>query len=206
MDNRRLVILDYGVGNLRNLERAFAHVGAAAEISDDPAVVRRATHLILPGVGAFGAAMEELQARRLDGVVQEVVRAGRLLLGVCVGFQMLFEASQEFGRRAGLGLLAGEVTRFPPDIRPVPHVGWNQVAQTRAHPLWRDIPDETFFYFVHSYRPASARPETVIGTTEYGLRYASAAARDNVMGVQFHPEKSHRAGLQLLKNFAALTA
>ncbi|OYT70372.1 MAG: imidazole glycerol phosphate synthase subunit HisH [Chloracidobacterium sp. CP2_5A] len=202
----RLVILDYGVGNLRNLERAFARVGVAAEISDDPAVVRRATHLVLPGVGAFGAAMEELRARRLDGVVQEVARAGLPVLGVCVGFQMLFEASHEFGRHAGLGLLAGEVTRFPADIRPVPHVGWNQVAQTQAHPLWKDIPDETFFYFVHSYHAASVRPETVIGTTDYGLRYASAAARDNVLGVQFHPEKSQRAGLQLLRNFAALGA
>lgn len=205
MSLRRLVILDYGVGNLRNLERAFAHVGAAAEISGDPAVARRATHLVLPGVGAFGAAMDELRARRLDDVVRDAARAGAPLLGVCVGFQMLFERSDEFGRHDGLGLVAGEVTRFPSAVRPVPHVGWNQVTQTQAHPLWRDIPDEAFFYFVHSYHATAVQPEAVLGTTDYGLRYVSAVAYGNVMGVQFHPEKSHRVGLQLLRNFAGLS-
>ncbi|MCS7078658.1 MAG: imidazole glycerol phosphate synthase subunit HisH [Chloracidobacterium sp.] len=199
----RLVILDYGVGNLRNLERAFAQVGVMADISSEPAAARRATHVVLPGVGAFGAAMAELRARRLDGVIQDAARAGIPVLGVCVGFQMLFEASQEFGRHAGLGLLPGEIVRFPPDVRPVPHVGWNQVTQTQAHPLWQGIPDKAFFYFVHSYHAASVRPETVIGTTYYGLHYASAVACANVMGVQFHPEKSHRVGLRLLQNFAA---
>ncbi len=204
MTTHRLVILDYGVGNLRNLERAFAHVGVSAEISPKPATVRRASHLVLPGVGAFGAAMAELRARHLDEVVWDVVRAGIPLLGVCVGFQMLFETGYEFGQQAGLGLLAGEVIRFSADVRPVPHVGWNQVKQTQAHPLWDGIADEAFFYFVHSYHATSVSSEAVIGTTEYGLHYVSAVAQGNVMGVQFHPEKSHRVGLQLLRNFAAL--
>lgn len=204
MRNHRLVILDYGVGNLRNLERAFAHVGVPAEISSDPNVVCQATHLVLPGVGAFGAAVAELRSRKLEPVVWSVVQAGVPLLGVCVGFQMLFETGHEFGRHAGLGLLGGEVVRFPPDIRPVPHVGWNQVIQTQSHPLWKDIPDRAFFYFVHSYYAAPSVPNDVLGVTDYGLRYASVVARDNVMGVQFHPEKSHQVGLRLLHNFASL--
>ncbi len=204
MRNHQLVILDYGVGNLRNLERAFAHLGIAARISSDPEVVHRATHLVLPGVGAFGAAMDELRSRGLEPVVWSVARSGVPLLGVCVGFQMLFETGHEFGRHAGLGLLAGEVLRFPADVRPVPHVGWNQVIQTQAHPLWKDIPDGAFFYFVHSYYAAPQVPEQILGSTDYGLRYTSAVVRDNVMGVQFHPEKSHQVGLRLLHNFASL--
>ncbi|QUW00191.1 imidazole glycerol phosphate synthase subunit HisH [Chloracidobacterium sp. MS 40/45] len=204
MRNHRLVILDYGVGNLRNLERAFAHLGIAARISSDPEVVHQATHLVLPGVGAFGAAMDELRSRGLEPVVRSVAQSGVPLLGVCVGFQMLFETGHEFGRHAGLGLLAGEVLRFPAEVRPVPHVGWNQVIQTQTHPLWKDIPDGAFFYFVHSYYAAPQVAEQVLGGTDYGVRYASAVARDNVMGVQFHPEKSHQVGLRLLHNFASL--
>ncbi|MFQ3581585.1 MAG: imidazole glycerol phosphate synthase subunit HisH [Chloracidobacterium sp.] len=204
MPTRNLIILDYGVGNLRNLERAFAQVGVTAQISSDPAVAHEATHLVLPGVGAFGAAVDELRARRLDDLLQVAVRKGTWLLGVCVGFQMLFETSYEFGRHAGLGFLVGDIIRFPSDVRPVPHVGWNQVEQAHPHPLWKDIPDGAFFYFVHSYHAAATDPEAVIGVTAYGLSYASAVARDNIMGVQFHPEKSHRVGLQLLRNFASL--
>jgi glutamine amidotransferase len=204
MRNHRLVILDYGVGNLRNLERAFAHLGLTARISSDPEVVHQATHLVLPGVGAFGAAMDELRSRGLEPVVRSVAQSGVPLLGVCVGFQMLFETGHEFGRHAGLGLLAGEVLRFPAEVRPVPHVGWNQVIQTQTHPLWKDIPDGAFFYFVHSYYAAPQVAEQVLGGTDYGVRYASAVARDNVMGVQFHPEKSHQVGLRLLHNFASL--
>jgi glutamine amidotransferase len=204
MRNPRLVILDYGVGNLRNLERAFAHLGIAARISSDPEVVYQATHLVLPGVGAFGAAMDELRLRGLEPVVRSVSRSGVPLLGVCVGFQMLFETGHEFGRHAGLGLLEGEVLRFPAEVRPVPHVGWNQVIQTQAHPLWKDIPDGAFFYFVHSYYAAPRVSGQVLGATDYGLRYASVVAYDNIMGVQFHPEKSHQVGLRLLHNFASL--
>ena len=204
MRNPRLVILDYGVGNLRNLERAFAHLGIAARISSDPEVVCQATHLVLPGVGAFGAAMEELRSRGLEPVVRSVAQTGVPLLGVCVGFQMLFETGHEFGRHAGLGLLGGEVLRFPAEVRPVPHVGWNQVIQTQAHPLWKDIPDGAFFYFVHSYYAAPQVAAQVLGSTDYGVRYASAVARDNIMGVQFHPEKSHQVGLRLLHNFASM--
>ncbi|MGQ9897337.1 MAG: imidazole glycerol phosphate synthase subunit HisH [Acidobacteriota bacterium] len=204
MRNHWLVILDYGVGNLRNLERAFNHLGLVAQVSSDPDVVHQATHLVLPGVGAFGAAMDELRRRGLDVVVRSVAQAGVPLLGVCVGFQLLFETGQEFGRHAGLGLLGGEVVRFPANVRPVPHVGWNQVIQAQAHPLWKDIPDGAFFYFVHSYYAAPRLPNHVLGVTDYGVRYTSAVAYDNIMGVQFHPEKSHQVGLRLLYNFAYL--
>ncbi len=204
MRNRRLVLLDYGVGNLRSLERAFAYLGVTARISSDPDVICQATHLVLPGVGAFGAAIHELRARGLEPVVRSVAQAGVPLLGVCVGFQLLFETGHEFGCHAGLGLLDGEVLRFPAEVRPVPHVGWNQVFQAQSHPLWKDIPDGAFFYFVHSYYAAPRVVAHVLGKTDYGICYASAAARNNVMGVQFHPEKSHRVGLRLLHNFASL--
>lgn len=197
-----LAIIDYGVGNLRNIERAFAHVDVEARITSDPDELRRATRLVLPGVGAFGAAVDELHRRKLDTLVLDAASTGTPILGICVGFQMLFEEGHEFGVHRGLGLLPGRIVKFPESNLPVPQTGWNQVAQTQAHPLMRDIPDGAFFYFVHSYHADSAAPDTVVGTTEYGFEYPTVCARDNVMGVQFHPEKSQTAGLRLLKNFA----
>lgn len=200
----RVAIIDYGVGNLRSVEKAFAATGCEAVVSDDERVLRDAERLVLPGVGAFGACMRELEARGFDRVVRERVAAGTPLLGVCVGMQMLFEESEEFGLRPGLGFLRGRVRRFAPGLH-VPQVGWNQVRrkQTSAHPLLKNIEDDSFFYFVHSFYCEPADDAVVMGETDYGVSYASVVGSENVCGVQFHPEKSQTAGLQLLKNFAA---
>ncbi|MEJ7615753.1 MAG: imidazole glycerol phosphate synthase subunit HisH [Pyrinomonadaceae bacterium] len=199
----RVAIIDYGVGNLRSVEKAFAATGCEAVVSDDERVLRDAERLVLPGVGAFGACMRELEARGFDRVVRERVAAGTPLLGVCVGMQMLFEESEEFGLRPGLGFLRGRVRRFAPGLH-VPQVGWNQARrkQTSAHPLLKNIEDDSFFYFVHSFYCEPADDAVVIGETDYGVSYASVVGSENVCGVQFHPEKSQTAGLQLLKNFA----
>jgi glutamine amidotransferase len=197
----KVAIIDYGVGNLRSVEKAFAVDGGSAVVSSDEKILREAERLVLPGVGAFGACMKALSERGFDTLVRERVAKGTPLLGVCVGMQMLFEESDEFGTTAGLGLLRGRVRRFAGDLI-VPQVGWNQISQRSAHPLFAGIADQTFFYFVHSYYCESDNPAIVIGETEYGATYASVVARGNVCGVQFHPEKSQTAGLRLLSNFA----
>ncbi|MDQ3667886.1 MAG: imidazole glycerol phosphate synthase subunit HisH [Acidobacteriota bacterium] len=197
----RIAIIDYGVGNLRSVEKAFAAVGAQAVISSDENILQQAGALVLPGVGAFGACMKALSARGFDELVRERVAKGTPLLGVCVGMQMLFEESEEFGKTFGLGLLRGRVRRFAIDLV-VPQVGWNQVWQQGMHPLLAGIADNAFFYFVHSYFCEADDPSVVLGETDYGATYASVVAQGNVCGVQFHPEKSQSAGLRLLANFA----
>jgi glutamine amidotransferase len=197
-----VVIIDYGVGNLRSVEKAFQAGGAEAVVSGDERVLRAAGRLVLPGVGAFRACMTALAERGFDQLVRERVAEGTPLLGVCVGMQMLFEESEEFGPSPGLGLLRGRVRRFPATLR-VPQVGWNQVSWRRAHPLAEAIEDGSFFYFVHSFYCDAADAADALGVTEYGASYPSVVARGNVCGVQFHPEKSQAAGLRLLRNFAA---
>ncbi|MFN2416824.1 MAG: imidazole glycerol phosphate synthase subunit HisH [Pyrinomonadaceae bacterium] len=196
-----VAIIDYGVGNLRSVEKAFRAGGVDAHVSSDEGVLRAAERLVLPGVGAFRACMEALGARGFDRLVRERVAEGTPLLGVCVGMQMLFEESEEFGVTRGLGFLRGRVRHFPENLR-VPQVGWNQVAWRKAHPLASGVGDGTFFYFVHSFYCDAGDDAAVVGETEYGLTYASVVARGNVCGVQFHPEKSQAAGLRLLNNFA----
>jgi glutamine amidotransferase len=197
----QVAIIDYGVGNLRSVEKAFVATGVDAIVTGDERELRAADRLVLPGVGAFAACMSALCQRGFDRLVSEKAAAGTPLLGVCVGMQMLFEESEEFGRTAGLGLLRGRVRRFSDQLL-VPQVGWNQIKQQSAHPLFRDVSDEAFFYFVHSYYCEPAQTEIAIGETEYGVNYASVVARDNLAGVQFHPEKSQAVGLKLLHNFA----
>lgn len=197
----KIAIIDYGVGNLRSVEKAFAAMGCDASVSSDERVLRLAERLVLPGVGAFAACMKALTERGFDQLVRERVAGGTPLLGVCVGMQMLFEESEEFGPSTGLGLLRGRVRRFSDDLV-VPHVGWNQIRQRLAHPLFQGIADEAFFYFVHSYYCEPAESRIVLGETDYGVTYASVVGQDNVFGVQFHPEKSQAAGLRLLANFA----
>ncbi len=199
-----IAIIDYGVGNLRSLEKAFAATGTQAVVSYDAYVLSKANALVLPGVGAFGACMKALSERGFDRLIVERVAEGTPLLGVCVGMQLLFEESEEFGRTLGLGLLSGKVQRFAGDL-PVPHVGWNQVHQKRAHPLMSGINDNSFFYFVHSYYCAADEPDVVLGETDYIKNYASIVAQGNVAGVQFHPEKSQVNGLKLLSNFAQMS-
>ncbi|HVG38149.1 MAG TPA: imidazole glycerol phosphate synthase subunit HisH [Pyrinomonadaceae bacterium] len=202
----RVAIIDYGVGNLRSVEKAFAAAGVEAEVTANEQTLRKAERLVLPGVGAFGACMRELKAHGFEELVRERVANETPLLGVCVGMQMLFEESEEFGRTEGLGFLPGRVRRFNHDLH-VPQVGWNGVrrrADFAPHPLLSGIADNEFFYFVHSYYCEEKSPETVVGQTEYGLTYPSIVARGSLCGVQFHPEKSQAAGLRLLKNFAEL--
>ena len=197
----QVAIIDYGVGNLRSVEKAFAANGCAAVVSSDEKVLRHAERLVLPGVGAFGACMNKLVARGFDELVRERVAEGTPLLGVCVGMQMLFEESEEFGASRGLGFLRGRVRRFSADLV-VPQVGWNQVRQENSNPLFQGIKDSAFFYFVHSYYCEPADKEVIAGETDYGVAYASVVARDNFFGVQFHPEKSQKDGLRMLANFA----
>jgi glutamine amidotransferase len=198
-----IAIIDYGVGNLRSVEKAFEATGCRAIVTGEESELRRAEKLILPGVGAFRACMDALERRGLDALVRERVADGTPVLGVCVGMQMLFEESEEFGRAKGLGFLRGSVRRFSADLL-VPQVGWNQIEKRAAHPLVDGIEDGAFFYFVHSFFCDAADPSDVVCATEYGTRYASIVARGNVSGVQFHPEKSQAAGLRLLHNFATL--
>ena len=196
-----VAIIDYGVGNLRSVEKAFAAMDCEAVISSDESVLRKAERLVLPGVGAFGACMKALKGRGFDRLVQERASEGTPLLGVCVGMQLLFDESVEFGSTRGLGLLRGSVRRFSGDLV-VPHVGWNRIQQTRSHQLFEGVDEGAFCYFVHSFYCEPVDQKVVVGETEYGVRYASVVAEGNVCGVQFHPEKSQEVGLRMLKNFA----
>ena len=196
-----VAIIDYGVGNLRSVEKALNAANCSAIVTSDEQVLLKADALVLPGVGAFRSCMQGLHSRGFDELVCQRVAEGVHLLGVCVGMQMLFEESEEFGNSKGLGLLRGGVRRFGNDLR-VPHVGWNQVRQNARHPLLSGIDNGAFFYFVHSYYCDSPDDECVIGETDYGESYASVVARGRVCGVQFHPEKSQLSGLRLLENFA----
>jgi len=197
----RVAIIDYGVGNLRSVEKAFAATGCEAIVTDNESELRNAERLVLPGVGAFAACMKALCERGFDSLVRERVNAGTPLLGVCVGMQMLFEESDEFGSTPGLGFLSGRVQRFD-EALVVPQVGWNRIQQRRSHALFEDIPDDSFFYFVHSYYCRPVDESVVLGETDYGVKYASIIAQGKLCGVQFHPEKSQTVGLRLLQNFA----
>jgi len=199
----RIAIIDYGVGNLRSVEKAFTSQDIEAVVTSDENVLRAADKLVLPGVGAFKACMDGLRARGFDALVLEAARAGKPIIGLCVGLQMMFEEGHEFGVHRGLGLMPGRIVKFPEKLR-VPHIGWNQVAFKRDHPVFRGLPSQTFFYFVHSYYVETTDASCVLGETDYGMRYASICGRDNVVGVQFHPEKSQTAGLALLRNFAEI--
>ena len=197
----QVVIIDYGVGNLRSVEKAFAATGCEAIVSAEENELRRAERLVLPGVGAFGACMKALTERGFDRLVVEKSREGTPLLGVCVGMQLLFDESDEFGSTKGLGLLRGRVRRFENNLV-VPHVGWNRIHQKQQHGLFDGIADGSFCYFVHSFYCDPADDNVVAAETEYGSRYASVVAHRNICGVQFHPEKSQDVGLRMLKNFS----
>jgi imidazole glycerol-phosphate synthase subunit HisH len=198
-----LVIVDYGVGNLRSVQKALERVGAEAVVSGDPGSLDAARGVILPGVGAFGDGMAQLRARGLVEPVLRQVEVGKPLLGICLGMQLLFEESEEMGRHTGLGLLPGRVVRFAEGDLKVPHIGWNQL-QVRQDPLLAGFANGSYAYFVHSYYVAPAEAEDVLATTEYGLQFAAVVGRDQVWGAQFHPEKSQEVGLRLLQNFAGL--
>ncbi len=202
----RICVLDYGMGNLRSVEKALERVGAEAVITADAESVREADGLVLPGVGAFAKAMERVREIQLDRLIAERVDAGTPVLGICLGFQLLFESSTELGGAAGLGLIEGEVTGLEAPGLKVPHIGWEPVRWSRPSELTEGIEDGTPFYFVHSFAPRLGRGSDLLGTAEHGERFACAIARPPVYGVQFHPEKSSAAGLRLLENFARLAA
>ncbi|WP_022835582.1 imidazole glycerol phosphate synthase subunit HisH [Salisaeta longa] len=205
-----VTIIDYGIGNLRSIEKALERVGASVTRTDDPAAIAAADRLVLPGVGAFGACADAIRSRGLEAPLQEAVGRGTPLLGVCVGMQLLFDVGLEHGTHEGLGLLPGRVVHFhkapagEADALKVPHMGWNQLAIRRATPLTRDLGDAPYVYFVHSYHAVADSPRDVVATATYGHAFPAIVQRDNVYGVQFHPEKSQLPGLRILQNFATL--
>lgn len=197
-------IIDYGLGNLTSVAGAVEKLGFEPRISADLEVLARADKLILPGVGAFGDGMQNLHDRGLVAPLTEMVQGGgKPVLGICLGFQLLALESEEFGTHEGLGWITARVRRLQPDdaeLR-IPHVGWNELHQVRECVLFEEVPDEALFYYVHSFRLDPVTPDMVVGVTDYGGRIVAAVQRDTIYGVQFHPEKSQRYGLRLLRNF-----
>jgi len=203
-----ITIVDYGLGNLHSAQKAFAHVGIEAELTSDPARIRDAAGVVLPGVGAYGDCLRGLEEKDLVEPVLEAAHSGRPFLGICIGFQLLFEGSDEGGVDGGLGLFRGRIRRFPDAAATglkVPHMGWNQirVPQGADCPLL-ETGDAPFVYFVHSYYAAPEDPAIVLAECEYGLRFPAIVGRDNVFACQFHPEKSQQAGLEVLRKFGNL--
>lgn len=196
-----ICVLDYGMGNLRSVEKAFVFLGHPCKVIDRGENASKMSGLVLPGVGSFGRAMQELERRGFIELILDTVSRGIPLLGICLGFQLLFEESEESPGIRGLCLMAGKVKRIEDSVK-VPHMGWNDVRWTRSHPVLEGVKSGSFFYFVHSYHPLPVRQEAILGMTYYGGEFVSAIAHDNVVGFQFHPEKSSSAGLKLLDNFA----
>ncbi len=206
----RIALVDYGAGNIRSVAKALERSALTPVVTADPKVVQAADGVLLPGVGAFKDAVCSLEDAGLADAIRKVTDHGRPYLGLCFGLQLLFEEGEEHGRTRGLGVFRGRVTRFPDAVRDeqapgaplrplrVPHIGWNEVRYAGSHPMIERLPKSDVYYFVHSYRPEPTDPEHVVGWTDYGGRFASAVARDNVFAVQFHPEKSQAAGKRLL--------
>jgi glutamine amidotransferase len=203
-----IAIVDYRAGNLTSVARALQYLNVPCVITDRAEELRRADRVIFPGVGAAGEAMRNIEKKGLAGCIREVYEAGTPLLGICLGTQVIFEYSEEDSRTTCLGIIPGGVKRFPEgmmekgDPLKIPHMGWNRVAFKGSHPLFAGIPGNAEFYFVHSYYPAPSESFDVAGETDYGIRFASAVARRNLVAVQFHPEKSGRFGLKILENFS----
>ena len=204
-----IAIIDYNIGNVRSVqkavERAISEAGSAQTVTltADPRTILDAGGVILPGVGAFGACITNLAKVQLSSVVKEVAVEGTPLLGICVGMQMLFEASEEMGEWPGLGLLPGRVRKFETKLR-VPQIGWNQLHSQRPDPLLAGVPDGSYAYFVHSYYCDAADPADVLATTDYDIEYPSVVQRNNIWGIQCHPEKSQQVGLRVLRNFIGI--
>jgi imidazole glycerol-phosphate synthase subunit HisH len=200
----RIAILDYGMGNLRSVEKAFEHVGASAVVTHDHDEIREAAGIVLPGVGAFPKAMQSIRGLGLDELIAERLAAGVPMLGICLGMQLLFERSVELGGADGLGLLTGEVRPLDAPGLKIPQIGWNAVSWRRASRLCAGLPDPCGFYHVHSFAPLPGDDGDTLATADYGTAFVTAVEREPVYGVQFHPEKSGPAGLRLLDNFTAI--
>jgi glutamine amidotransferase len=202
-----VAIIDYNMGNLASVRNALAKIGADSEVVSDPDALERYDRALLPGVGAFGDAMAHLRADGMDEAVKSFARSGKPMLGICLGMQLLFDRSLEFGEHEGLGLIPGEVVPFDEKMfqtpHKVPHMGWNELFVQKETRLFKWLPKDFYLYFVHSYHAVTA-DRYVIGRTWYGYEFTSAVARDNVMGIQPHPEKSHKNGLRILENFMEL--
>ena len=202
-----IAIVDYNMGNLASVQNAFAKLGKDTVVENDPSKFKNYDKLILPGVGAFGDAMEHLRERNMIEALKEYADSGKYMLGICLGMQLLFESSEEFGTHEGLGLIKGDVkafdsTKFEENLK-VPHMGWNRMF-TKEHPLFENLDEEHYLYFVHTYHVNCANEEDIIGRTNYGYEFTSAVACGNVFGIQPHPEKSHKNGLHILENFINL--
>ncbi|MEK9163086.1 MAG: imidazole glycerol phosphate synthase subunit HisH [Chloroflexota bacterium] len=196
-------LIDYGIGNLRSVQKALEHVGAQVMLTDDPKIILSAEKVVLPGVGAFGDGMKGLRARNLVEVVKEVAARGTPLLGICVGMQVMFESSDEMGEHDGLGILTGDVTRFKMTDLKIPQTGWNQIEPCKESILFHNLPQGSFAYFNHSYY-CVAQEEDTLATTDYGGAYSSIVGKGRVYGIQCHPEKSQSVGLTLLRNFVEI--
>jgi len=207
---RPIAIIDYGMGNLRSVQKAIEKIGGTAIITNSPLKIITASAVILPGVGAFPDAISQLKKLQLDSIVYRVIESKKPFLGICLGMQLLFTKSYEHGECEGLNIIPGEVIKFP-DALKVPHIGWNTIQRTEGKEqkaeilLLQDIPDNSYFYFVHSYYVKPADESVIATTTRYGLEFASVICQGNVYGTQFHPEKSQALGLKILKNFLTLT-
>jgi len=200
-------IIDYGMANLRSVQKAFETVGARAQIISTPEEIDHADKIVLPGVGAFADAVRTLREKELAGPILSHIDQGKPFLGICLGLQMLFDVGYEDGQHQGLGVLKGKCVRFDVDDTlhlKVPHMGWNQLQVRRPSPLYKDLPDGAGVYFVHGYHVVPDDDSVVATTTDYGRPFVSSVWRDNVMATQFHPEKSQRVGLKILSNFAAM--
>ncbi len=202
-----IAIVDYGMGNLRSVQKALESLGAPAQITHDPRALQEADAIVLPGVGAFGAAMERLNAQGLTDALRREIERGKPFLGICLGLQLLYESSEESPGVEGLGVLKGRVVGFrsrPDFALPVPHIGWSALHLTQPEsPLWQGITERSYVYFVHSYYPEPEDRASVIATCDYGGAFVCAVGKDNLYAVQFHPEKSGAIGLQILRNFLA---
>jgi len=202
-----IAIVDYNMGNLASVKNAFAKLGKDTIVESDPKKFKDYDKLILPGVGAFGDAMEHLKDRNMIEPLREYALSGKYILGICLGMQLLFQSSEEFGYHEGLGLIKGSVTAFDTskfsEQLKVPHMGWNRMF-TKEHPLFANLDEEHYLYFVHTYHVNCADKDDIIGRTNYGYEFTSAVAHKNIMGIQPHPEKSHKNGLKILENFIAL--
>jgi glutamine amidotransferase len=202
MGGKRIVILDYGAGNLRSVARAVEHAGFPADVSADPRALEGADAVVMPGVGAAADTMRNLEEHGFVEPLRRYIVDGRPFLGVCMGYQALLDVSEEGGEHSCLGIVSGRVRRFDRTAGlKIPHMGWNRVEQVRQHPVFDGIPDGSYFYFVHGYYPEPEDASVVIGRTEYGVTFGSAIARNGLVATQFHPEKSGAAGLRLYRNF-----
>jgi len=205
--NPLIFVVDAGAGNLRSVQKALEHCGARVTLAAAPEALRNAAKIVLPGVGAFGDFMNRLRASGMDQALRQAWQAGAPVLGICVGMQALFEASEEMGHHQGLGWLPGRVVRFPAQQGlKVPHTGWNRLLPRRPDPLLAGLPPEAYAYFNHSYYCRAENPDHVLAVTDHGLTFASVVQRDHLFGVQFHPEKSQAVGLRILRNFVVWKA